>query len=213
MKQTGFIDPAEIRAVADELAGRIPHTFEVITALGNGTAIPVEALSEDHTIGLYGPTVPHKMRDSLAGFREVEVTDFVTQRRLLPTPTGIQVEWFLEFPGLRNVRFRAERLQYLDEGWWAVSSEVKYPAETVLACLQVTKQMHGAARLYLNTELPMPLWIRSNELTEESRGVQIVIQARGEGRILFTNIHTECTMDYARQWADAARSYYRTPDD
>lgn len=213
MKQTGFIDPAEIRAVAGELAGRIPHTFEVITALGNGTAIPVEALSEDHTIGLYGPTVPHKMRDSLAGFREVEVTDFVTQRRLLPTPTGIQVEWFLEFPGLRNVRFRAERLQYLDEGWWAVSSEVKYPAETVLACLQVTKQMHGAARLYLNTELPMPLWIRSNELTEESRGVQIVIQARGEGRILFTNIHTECTMDYARQWADAARSYYRMPDD
>jgi len=207
------MDSAEIKAVADELAGRIPHTFEVITALGDGIPIPPEALSEDHTIGIYGLVVPRKMRDNLDGFREVEVADFVTQRRLLHTPTGIQLEWFLEFPGLRNVRFRAERLQYLDEGWWAVSSEVKYPAETVLACLQMTKQMHGAARLYLNTELPMPLWIRSNELTEESRGVQIVIQARGEGRILFTNIHTECTMNYARQWANAARSYYRMPDD
>ena len=203
---------AEIRAVADLLAGRSAHRFDVFAALGDGTPIPVEALSEDHTIGLYGAVVPRKMRDSLGGFREVEVADFVAQRMLTGTSTGAQIEWFLEYPGLRDVRFRAERLQYLDEGWWAVTREVKYPAETVLACIHLMKERYGAAHLFLNTELPMPLWIRSDPMGKQARGVQIVIQAQGEGRILFTNIHSECTMDYARAWAEAARGYYRVPE-
>lgn len=202
---------AEIEAVAALLAERIPHAFEIITVLPDGTQIPIEALSNDHTIGLYGAVGPRKMRDNAGGFREVEVADFVPQMRPGESATGAGDEWFLEFPGLRDVRFRAERLQYLEEGWWAVTSEVKYPAETVLAALYVIKHRYGAVRLCLNTEVPMPLWIRSGALGEKTRGVQIVIQARGEGRILFTNIHTECTMEYARQFADAARSYYRLP--
>ncbi|MCJ7752198.1 MAG: hypothetical protein MUQ65_14120 [Armatimonadetes bacterium] len=202
---------AEIQAVALLLAEQVPHTFEIITALGDGTSIPVEALSDDHTIGLYGAVIPRKMRDSLEGFREVEVADFILQRELAPTPTGARMDLYLEFPGLRDIRFRAERLQYLEEGWWAATREVKYPAETVLGCLHVMKQRYGEVRLYLNGELPMPLWVRSDPLGEPARGVQIVIQARGEGRVLFTNIHSECTMEYARQFAEAARSYYRTP--
>jgi hypothetical protein len=200
---------AEIRAVAALLTEQLPHTFEIITALGDGTPIPGEALSEDHTIGLYGAVVPRKMRESLEGFREVEVSDFVPQRELARTPTGTRADLYLEFPGLRDVRFRADRLQYLDEGWWAVTREVKYPAEALLACSHVMKQRYGEVRLYLNSELPMPLWVRSDPLGAPTRGVQIVIQARGEGRVLFTNIHSECTMEYAAQFAEAARGYYR----
>ncbi len=196
---------AEIGEVAALLAEQLPHAFEIITALGDGTPIPEEALSEDHTIGLYGSVAPRKMRDSLEGFREVEVADFVPQRE----PAGTRAGLYLEFPGLRGVRFRAERLQYLEEGWWAVSGEVKYPAEAVLACSYVMKQRYGEVHLYLNSELPMPLWVRSGPLEAPARGVQVVIQARGEGRVLFTNIHSECTMEFAAQFAEAARGYYR----
>jgi len=80
----------------------------------------------------------------------------------------------------------------------------------VLGLLRVIKQRYGSARLYVNGELPMPLLIRSAPLGEESQAVQAVVQARGEGRVLLTNIHTECPIGYARQWAEAARAYYRT---
>lgn len=203
-------DIAEIRAVAKELSGFLPHRFEVITALADGTPIPAEALSEDHTIGLYRSAIPRKMRESMGGFREVEVADLVPQVALARTPTGAQASVFLEYPGLRDVRFRADRLQYLEEGWWAVTSEVKYPALAVLAALHLLKQRYGAARLCLNVELPMPIWVRSAPLGQEAQGVEVAIQARGEGRVLFTNIHSECTMEYAAQFAEAARGYYRT---
>lgn len=200
---------AEIRKVAEQLSRVLPHSFEIITALPDGTPIPPEALSEDHTIGLYGEAIPRKMRESADGFREVEIADFLPQLVMEPTSTGASAQWFLEYPPLRDVRFRAERLQYLEEGWWAVTSEVKYPAGTVLCLLHAVKARYGSARICLNTELPMPLWVRSAPLGAGSRGVEAVVQARGEGRVLLTNIHSECPMDFARRFAEAARHYYR----
>jgi hypothetical protein len=200
---------AEIERLAAQVSSLIPHRFEIITRLDDGTAIPPEALSEDHSLGLYGEIVPYKMRENLAGYRQIEIADLVPQQELARSATGMRAGWFLEYPPLRDVRFRAERLQYLEEGWWAVTAEVKYPAETTLALLYTIKQLYGAAHLYLNTELPMPLWIRPAPLGEETQGAQAVIQARGEGRILSTNIHTECPMETARRWAGAARNYYR----
>lgn len=200
---------AELTRVAEQLSKVLPHSFDVITALPDGTPIPPEALSEDHTIGLYGDVIPRKMRENAGGFREIEIADLLPQMVLERTSTGVSVQWSLEYPALRNVRFRAERLQYLEEGWWAVTGEVKYPAATVLCLLHVVKELYGSARICLNTELPMPLWIRSAPPDESNRGVQAAIQARGEGRVLFTNIHTECPMDFARQFAAAARHYYR----
>jgi hypothetical protein len=99
------------------------------------------------------------------------------------------------------VRFRAERLQYLGQGWWAVTSEVKYLGQTVLALLHLLKRRYGAAR-----GRPGP---PSHEKNRESGDAEAAVQARGEGRVLPTNIHTECPMEYARRWADAARDYYR----
>jgi hypothetical protein len=200
---------AELTETAAQLSTLLPHRFDVITALSDGTAIPAEALSEDHTLGLYGDVIPRKMRENASGFREVEVADLLPRMELQRTSTGASVQWSLECPALRNVRFRAERLQYLEEGWWAVTSEVTYPAATVLGLLHVIKARYGSARLYVNTELPMPLWIRATPLDEANRGIQAVVQARGEGRVLLTNIHTECPMEFARQFATAARSYYR----
>ena len=203
-------DPvSEIREFADDAAAIVPHRFDVITRLNDGTPIPPEALSEDHTVGLYAGTMPRKMRESATGFRDVELSDLLPRAPLETTATGARMEWFLEYPGLRNVRFRTERLQYLDEGWWAVTSEVKYPAVTVLGLLHAMKRRYGAAHICLNTELPMPLWLRSAPLAQAAGGVQAVVQARGEGRLLLTNIHTECPMEYARQFVPAIQGYYR----
>ena len=199
---------AEIRQVAQQAASVLPHTFEIITAL-DGEHIPPEALSEDHTIGLYGDIIPRKMRESADGFREVEVADFRPQLTYGPTATGIQAQWFLEYPALRNVRFRAEKLQYLEEGWWAVTAEVKYAAASVLGLLYLLRKLYGAVHICVNAQLPMPLWLRAAPLGQDSRGVQAVVQARGGDKVLFTNIHTECSMAYARQFADDARSYYQ----
>jgi hypothetical protein len=201
----------EIEALIADLDGLLPHRFEVITALGDGTPIPAEALSEDHSIGLYRQAIPRKMRDAMAGFRDIQIGELEPQLTMAETPTGLHAEWFLEYPGLRGVRFRAERLQYLEEGWWGVTSEVKYPAATVLALLHAVQRRYGKAHLCLNAELPMPLWIRPAPLGAPSGGVEAVVQARGEGRVLFTNIHSECTMEFASQFTEAARGYYRTP--
>lgn len=202
----------EIQRLADRLATMIPHRFEVITRLPDGPEIPPEALSEDHSLGLYGEVVPYLMRQAVAGYRAVEVADLSPQVVLQRTPTGIQASWFLECPGLRGVRFRTERLQYLEDGWWATAPEVHYPAETVLAALHAVKALYGAAYLYLNTELPMPLWVRPAPLGEPVAGAQAVVQARSEGRVIPTNIHTECPMEYARRWAAACRTYYRVAE-
>ncbi len=200
---------AEIQRLTERLTDLLPHRFEVIHSLEDGTVIPVEALSEDHSIGLYAEVVPYKIRQNLGGYQSVEIADFLPRQQVERVATGVRVEWFLEYTPLRGVRFRAERLQYLEEGWWAQTAEVTYPAATVLALLSAVKSLYGAAYLYLNTELPMPLWVRPAPLDQPTPGGQVVLQARGEGRLLPTNIHTECPMEYARRWAGAARSYYR----
>lgn len=200
---------AAIEAFATEASTLIPHRFTVITALDDGTTIPTEALSEDHSIGLYGAIIPYKMRESLSGFREIEVADLVPHQVLTATAPGARVEQYLEYVPLRGVRFRAERLQYLEEGWWATIPQVKYVSLTVLALLHLVKRHYGSAHLCLHTELPMPLWIRSAPLAEEATGVQAVIQVRDENRTRPTNIHTECPMTYARRWAAQARTYYQ----
>jgi len=128
------------------------------------------------------------------------------------TRTGSKADWFLEWPSLRNVRFQTDRLQYIEEGWWAVTSEVKYPAATVLAVMHVIKRRYGAARICLNAELPMPLWIRSVPLRQAAVGVEVAIQARDEERTLSTNIHSECSLEAARTYARAVRNYYRAAE-
>jgi hypothetical protein len=200
---------AEIEAFAAEASTVIPHRFTVITALDDGTSIPPEALSEDHSVGLYGAIVPHKMRENLGAYREIDVAELKPQQVLTATATGARVEQFLEYVPLRGVRFRAERLQYLEEGWWATIPQVKYVSVTVLGLLYLVKYRFGSARLFLNTELPLPLWIRSAPLAGEATGVQAVVQVRDENRTRPTNIHTECPMVYARRWAAQARTYYQ----
>jgi hypothetical protein len=200
---------AEIEAVAADLRMLVPHAFSVVTTLADGSAIPPEALSEDHTLGLYRTAIPRKMRESLDGFRDVDIADFLPQHVVEVTRTGSKADWFLEWPALRHVRFRAERLQYLETGWWAVTSEVKYPAGTVLAVMHALKRRYGAAHLCLHTTQPMPLWIRSAPLGQATEAVEVVVQARGEGRTLSTNIHSESTMEAARPYVEAVRKYYR----
>jgi hypothetical protein len=200
---------AEIGAFGAEASALVPHRFTLITALDDGTAIPPEALSEDHSVGLYGAVVPRKMRENLGGYREIDVADLVPQQVLTATATGARAEQFLEYVPLRGVRFRAERLQYLEEGWWATVPQVKYVALTVLGLLYLVKHRYGSAQLCLNTELPLPLWVRSAPLAGEATGVQAVVQVRDERRTRPTNIHTECPMAYARRWAAQARTYYQ----
>jgi hypothetical protein len=200
---------SELERFAEEASKLIPHRFEIVTGLDDGTRIPAEALSEDHTVGLYVGVMPRKMRENLDGFRSIEVADLVPQQAAASEESeGL----FLEYAALRNTRFRAERLQFVEEGWWAVTSEVKYPAGTVLGLMHVVKELYGAAHLCINGELPMPLWIRAAPLGEETGTVQAVVQAWGEGRVLLTNIHTECPMEFARRFVEAARGYYRLAD-
>jgi hypothetical protein len=186
----------------------VPHRFDVIDALDDGTTIPTEALSEDHTIGIYAQVAPRKMREHIHGYRRIEIAELRPQTVVTPTASGVRHDIFLEYVPLRGVRFRAEDLQYLEEGWWATLHEVKYPAITVLALAHLIREAYDTAAIYLNTVLPMPLWIRSGPLEDESVDVQVAIQARADDRMRPTNIHTECPMEYARRWAAAARDYY-----
>ena len=192
-----------------ELTPLLPHRFDKISALGDGTAIPIEALSEDHTIGIYGQLIPRLMRNCLAEFQEVQLSDFIPQTASISTATGYKTDLYLEYPPLRNTRFRTEKLQYIEYGWWAITSEVKYPLLTVLTIAYLMKKLYGVIHLYINATTPMPLWLRSTPMNIETPHPQVVIQARGEDRILFTNIHTECSIEYSRQWAEAIKKYYR----
>ena len=55
---------AQIKAFADEASRVTPHRFTVITALDDGSEIPPEALSDDHSVGLYGAIIPYKMKSA-----------------------------------------------------------------------------------------------------------------------------------------------------
>jgi hypothetical protein len=202
-------DPVSmISTFADAAGGLLAHRFDVVVALDDGTAIPPEALSEDHTIGIYGDVAPRKMREHVDGYRLASLQELRLQSRMTSTPEGWKTELFLEHAGLRGVRFRAEDLQYLEDGWWATISEVKYPAVTVLILAHLIQESVGESYVYLNDRLPMPLWIRSRPLESPNVEVQVAIQVRAGDRMRPTNIHTECSIEYGRRWVEAARSYY-----
>ena len=197
-----------IHAFSEAAALVVPHRFTLIRSLGDGTTIPAEALSDDHSLGIYGDVAPRKMREHLDSYERIEISDLCPKSSLEMGATGSRHEWFLEYTPLRGVQFRAEQLQYLEEGWTATLSEVKYPAQTVLALAHLVHEMYGAAFIYLNTTLPLPLWIRAQPLSSAEVGVQVAVQVRAGDRVRPTNIHTECTMEYARAWITAARSYF-----
>jgi hypothetical protein len=204
-------DAATVRAIAQGAANLVSHRFDLIDTLQDGSRIPIEALSEDHSIGIYGAVAPRKMRNQLHGYAEADLSAFRPGRELQATPFGVDYQEFLEYVPLRGVRFRAEELQYLEEGWDATLAEVKYPMYTTLALLHLVGEAFGSAHLYLNRTLPMPLWIRTEPIESESVRAQIAIQVTAAGRMRPTNIHTECSMEYARQWVSAARLYYDIP--
>lgn len=204
-------DATTVRALAHGAANLVSHRFDVIDTLLDGSRIPVEALSEDHSVGIYGSVAPRKMRDHVDGYAAVDLAELRPNLELATTPFGAKYQEVLEYVPLRGVRFRAEDLQYIEEGWAATLVEVKYPLYTTLALLHLVAEAFGSARLYLNRRLPMPLWIRSEPLGEEPARAQIAIQVTATGRMRPTNIHTECSMEYARQWVTAARDYYDLP--
>lgn len=201
-----------IRDFADAAEAVIPHRFEIIDRLADGTAIPVEALSEDHSIGIYAGVAPRKMREQENGYVRTRPEAFVSRLRSHATPSGMDIRSFIEYVPLRGVRFRAEKLQYLEEGWTATIPEVVYPTHSVLALMNLVHERFGEAFLYLNTTLPMPLWLRSHAIGEPA-AVQVALQAYAGGRIRPTNIHSECTMEYARAWVEDARGYFEIVSD
>jgi hypothetical protein len=204
-------DVISVKTLAAAAGNLVSHRFDVIDTLLDGSRIPVEALSEDHSIGIYGAVAPRKMRDHADGYSMVDLAEFRPSRALSDTPFGAAYQELLEYVPLRGVRFRAEELQYLEEGWDATLVEVKYPLYTTLALLNLLEEAYGSAHAYLHRTLPMPLWIRTEPLGAEPARAQIAIQVTATGRMRPTNIHTECSMEYARQWVSAARDYFDIP--
>jgi hypothetical protein len=201
-------DVATIRQFATAADLLLPHRFDVLEALPDGPTIPAEALSEDHTIGIYCGTSPRKMRDHRAGYRPIDVADFALLETMQRTPFGVRLEAYLEYVPLRGVRFRTEELQYLEEGWWASLPEVKYPAHTTLTLLHLVKEAFGEVHSYLNPDRPMPLWIRAAPLDTAEPVLQFAVQARSGDSMRPTNIHTEAPMDYARRWVDGVHVFF-----
>lgn len=105
----------------------VPHRFTLIRSLDDGTAIPPEALSDDHSLGVYRDVAPRKMREHLDGYERIEISDLLPKSTLEMGATGSRHEWFLEYAPLRGVQFRAEQLQYLEECWAATLSEGSIP--------------------------------------------------------------------------------------
>lgn len=197
-----------LQEAGNALEPLMAHKFSVIDEIEPGVKSPIEALSEDHTVGLYLDVVPRKVREQLAGFKEISLG-------YLRPHTNENAEGqeaiYLEAEELRNCQFRAEWLQYMEEGWWATVDEVEYPAREVLGALYYVTKTYGQAHIYLNTQVPMPLWIRPVPLSQPDDGefVQIMIQARSQGKFIPTNIHTEVSMEFARRWVAAVHGYYK----
>lgn len=199
---------AAIRDFCRQVERLIPHRFDVIDHLDDGTAIPMEALSEDHSIGVYWDVSPRKLRERESEYGRIELHQLTPIEVWSPTIAGSSHEWYLECVPMRGVRFRSEWLQYLEEGWDASLATVTYPALTAITLANVLHSRYGAAFVYLNPITPMPLWIRSTPLKSAEVGIAAVVQVQSGGRMSPTNIHTECPMEYARQWAARARSYF-----
>lgn len=114
---------------------------------------------------------------------------------------------------LRGVTFRAEKLQYLAEGFLARVAECKYKAKPVLGSLFVMKNTYGSAHIYINTRLPMPLWIRPNKIDDLKNMPQVVIQAFSGDRCIPTNIHVDVPKECASLYYEACRQYYEIVGD
>jgi len=203
---------ATIRHFATAADLLLPHHFDVLESLPDGPPIPAEALSEDHTIGIYCGTTPRKILDHLGGYGPAEIADFALLQSVERTPSGGRLEAYLEYVPLRGVRFRTEDLQYLEEGWWASLPEVKYPALTTLTLVHLVKEAFGEVHLYLNRDLPMPLLIRAAALDKGEAALQFAIQARSGESMRPTNIHTEAPMDYARRWVEGVHRFFPPAD-
>lgn len=197
-----------IREFCDHVEPLIPHRFDVIDHLDDGTVIPTEALSEDHSIGVYWDVSPRKMRERQHEYAPVQIHEFTPLETWSPTIAGARHEWYLEYSPMRGVRFRAEWLQYLEDGWDASLATVTYPAATAITLANVLSSRYGGAFLYFNRTTPMPLWLRSRPMGSEEVGISVVVQVQSGGRMSPTNIHTECPLEYARRWKDQARSYF-----
>ena len=192
--------PQNLQKIGNALNQIINHNFDVIEETEPGKPSPIEALSGDHMIGIYFDIIPRKMREKLSGFKKIEIHDLLPQKD------------FLEAEKMRGCRFQAADLQYLETDWTAYTDEVKYKTLDVLGCAHYIKKEHGNVYIYLNDEIPMPLWLRSVPLGEplSPEAPQIVIQAMSLDKPIFTNIHTEMSVEYARLWAEDARGYYKT---
>lgn len=204
-------DGKVLERAGTELGPVIGHWFDIITETEPGVPSPVEALSGDHMVGLYRDIAPRKMREQRTGFVQITPEDLRPKAENVDGGDTL----YLEAVSMRKSRFFAADLQYIEENWLAMVDEVKYGAREVLGSAWLMKHTFGKVFIYLNTRLPMPLWIRPVPLDAglQADMFQIVIQGRSLNAPIFTNIHTEVSMVWARQWAKAVHGYYKKVED
>lgn len=187
----------------DVLGPAIEQEFDIIDEVEPGVPMLPEGLSRAHTAGIYCQAIPLKMREHLDGFEQINICE------LMPQFLNGTVA-YLEYVPLRNVKFRAEWLQYIEEGFAATVDEVKYPAKSVLGALHAMWQIYGEVYIYMHKTIPMPLWIRSvdKEIDDPTRP-SICLQAYAGDHFIPTNIHVEVGMEYARCWVPGVHTYYK----
>ena len=200
-----------LKDAGDKLGALTGHKFDVIECIEPGVPSPPESLSEDHMIGIYLDAAPKKMMVRQHEFHQVDICDFLPKLEKAGENGLVADTLFLEMERMRGCRFQAADLQYLEADWTAFVDEVKYTAAEVMGCAYYIKKIFGEVFIYFNNNIPMPLWIRPVPLNINLNPelLQIAIQARSLSKPIFTNIHTEVSMEYARQWAEAARGYYK----
>jgi len=194
---------AILEAFGKKVGSAIEQSFDVIDEVQPGVPMLPEALSTDHTVGIYCQAIPLKMREHLDGFERISLEE------LKPQFDG-KAAMYLEYEPLQGVQFRAEWLQYIEEGFAAMVDEVKYSAKAVLGAIWATKQAYGEVYIYLHKTIPMPLWIRSTPLgVEDASRPSICLQAYSGDSFIPTNIHVEVDMEYARVWVPGVHTYYK----
>ena len=196
-----------IEELAEQLGPVVGHRFDMIDVINpGGLRIPAEGLAEDHTMGIYCERMPRKMLEASGSFTEIRLAELYPQR-------GGEGVAYLEYAPLRGVEFQAEKLQYLKEGFLARVAECKYKAGQVLGTLYVMNKVYGDYHIYVNTRLPMPLWIRPNEMGDRELLPQVAIQAFSGDRCTPTNIHVDVPKECAALYYEACRNYYEVIGD
>ena len=193
-----------IKEFMELLEKAVDKPFEIINEVEPGVKMETEALSSDHTIGIYCKLLPLKVREQLDGFKKIHISE------LLPICNNGSVEYF-ECIKLRKAKFRSEWLQYIEEGFDATVDEVKYPALSVLGTLHVLYNRFNNANIFLNDKVPMPLLLSPEPIREIGNGLfpAICIQAYSGTSPIPTNIHVEVSMEYARIWVPGVHTYYK----